>query len=162
MSTKNKKQEKATPEVEEIENKNAIIDHDSFWEKRVDDELVLKLFKAKRKNARTKGNARLEIVAIDGDEIYTDFMTIKSTISISAYNILESSGAKLGSDGDVSLAEIAEIIDVFADFMLKIVRTASFSKSREEFDSFDDILKISVFELMFQQYGTVREEISKK
>lgn len=152
------------PEIEVVQ-KNEFVEKDGYSEKRIDSSTVIRLYDVKRTSARKRGAARIEIIATEGEMTFTDIMTLKSTISVPAYQILDEAGGIMdgGEKGtEVEINDIAKLLDVFPKFLGKVLLTASFPKTEEEYDSFDDMVKISIMEALFRKYSDVGDNIAKK
>lgn len=142
------------------EQLNPVKDKGNFLEKKVNDTTYIRLFKTPRKSARKKGYIKLIIEVNEDGEIFKDTLYLKSGLTFSAFKLLEQ--AKVLQGETLEFNQIAEIIDIFPEFMLKITKKADFDIALNEFEEFDDMVKIGIFEILFVHYEKVGEVITKK
>ena len=147
-----------------IEQNNSQIypveDTGKYISKKINNTTIIKLFTEKRTSARKKSNMKMEIIVDDDEEKFIDSLFLKSSLTFSAFKLLEQ--AKILENDSLEIGQIAEIIDIFPEFMLKITKKANFDVNEEEFDDFDDMIKIGIFEVLFKHYEKMEEVISKK
>jgi hypothetical protein len=149
------------PEMRKEENDEYLVkDMGDYIEKKVSNDLFIRIKNTPRLNARKKGSAEINIIAKEGDKTFNDTIHLKSSMSITAFKLLEE--AELMKDDELDFEAMSGLLEIFPKFILKIAQKASFELSESEFDSMDDLIKIGIFEVLFVHYEKNGELISKK